>query len=86
MKHDKGWKANKDTDKCGITNADRASRVEELLEYYAKGRDGDIAPSESELPDYCADMIADLLHLAASNGWNAERVLRLADMHFQAER
>lgn len=86
MKHDKGWRANKDTDKCGITNADRASRVEELLEYYAKCRDRRWHTSESELPYYCADMIADLLHLAASNGWDAEDVLRRADMHFQAER
>lgn len=84
MKHDKGWRANKDTDKCGITNADRAARVEEWFQGYANSLDRDVA--EPELPNYCSDMIADLLHLAASNGWDAEKTLRMADMHFQSER
>ena len=45
-KHDKNWKANKDVDRCGITNADRVERVQELLDVYSKGRDGDL----DELP------------------------------------
>lgn len=84
---DKGWKANKDVDGCGITNAERAERVQDFLACYSKGRDGDL----DELPldeqrSMCADMIADLLHLAASYGWGAESVLQLADIHFQSER
>ena len=86
-KHDKNWKANKDVDRCGITNADRVERVQELLDVYSKGRDGDL----DELPrdeqrSICADMIADLLHLSASYGWGAESVAQLADLHFQSER
>lgn len=85
-KKDKNWRGNKDVDKCGITNQDRASRVEEHFVLYATGRDGDLHPSPADMASYCADMIADLLHLAASEGWDAERVLRLADLHFQSER
>lgn len=86
MKHDKGWRANKDVDKCGITNADRADRVEDYLLNYMTGRDGDCNYTPEDERSYCSDMIADLLHLAASKGWNAEKILRMADTHFQAER
>ncbi len=86
IKKDQNWRGNKDADHCGITNQDRADRVEEILYYYAKGRDGGMHPSLDDMASYCADMIADLMHLAASKGWDAERVHRLANLHFQSER
>ena len=84
MAKDKNWKAKKK--EGGITNQERADRVEELLEAYMKGVDGDLTPVEGEERGYCCDLIADLLHLAASKGWGAESVLDMANMHFQSER
>ena len=84
MAKDKGWKARKKDG--GITNQERADRVEELLEVYMRGVDGDVTPVEGEARSYCCDFIADLLHLAASKGWGAESVLEMANTHFQSER
>lgn len=86
MKKDKGWRAKRDADKVGMTNQDRANRAEEYFDLYMTGRDGDYTPAAEEARSYCADLIADLLHLSASKGWGAESVLQLADIHFQSER
>lgn len=84
MTKDKDWKATKK--EGGITNRERADRVEELLEAYMKGVAGDMTPVEGEARSYCCDFIADLLHLSASKGWGAESVLDMANTHFQCER
>lgn len=85
-KKDKNWSAKKDIDHAGITNLERAERAEEYLDNYMAGRDGDYTPASEEARSYCADLIADLLHLSASKGWGAESVLQLAEIHFQSER
>lgn len=84
MAKDKNWKAKKK--EGGITNQERADRVEKLLERYMKGVDEDLTPVEGEARSYCCDFIADLLHLSASKGWGAESVLDMANIHFQSER
>jgi hypothetical protein len=87
-KHDKGWRGNKDVDHAGITNADRAERGRTALAAYMRAKDGDIQGNDDpgEQRSQCADLIADLMHLAAEQAWGAESVSRLADMHFQSER
>lgn len=83
-KKDKNWRGTRA--EGGITNQDRANRAEEFLSLYMTGVDGDLHPHPEDARSYCADLIADLLHLSASNGWGAESVAQLADTNFQAER
>lgn len=83
-KKDTNWRAKRA--EGGITNQERADRADEYLANYMTGRDGDDTPAAEEARSYCADLIADLLHLAASRGWGAESVLQLADINFQSER
>lgn len=81
MKHDKNWKANKDVDRCGITNADRVERAKVALSAYAAKRGKD-----TSLEDDCLDLMTDLLHFAASEGFNADKLHEMADFNFQSER
>lgn len=59
-----------------ITNADRAERARTALEAYGPKDDPEAMIS---------DLMTDLLHLAASEGFDTERQLRLARMNFIAE-
>jgi hypothetical protein len=80
-KHDKNWKANKDVDHCGITNADRVERAAAALSAYSEMRGTD-----ESLEDDCADLMADLMHFAASEGFGAEKLHQRAEFNFQSER
>jgi hypothetical protein len=66
------------------TNQDRADRAERTLQQYIEAKDEVFEKSSSEI----ADLIADLLHLAArldEGDDPVESTLRLAKMHFEAE-
>lgn len=41
---------------------------------------------DDELGPAIGDLIANLLHLADRNGWCADEILRVAQMHYEAER
>jgi hypothetical protein len=65
-------------------NRDRAERARTALQAYIEARGEAFENSSSEI----ADLIADLLHLAADldEGFDpVESTLRLARMHFEAE-
>jgi hypothetical protein len=65
-------------------NRDRAERARTVLQAYIEARGEAFENSSSEI----ADLIADLLHLAADldEGFDpVESTLRLARMHFEAE-
>jgi hypothetical protein len=65
-------------------NRDRADRARNALQAYIEDRGEVFENSSSEI----ADLIADLLHLAADldEGFDpVESTLRLARMHFEAE-
>jgi hypothetical protein len=63
-----------------MSHSRRCSRAARALNAYAGG----------ELPDYREpweqDLITDLLHLIDARGGSAEDSLRIAAMHYQAER
>ena len=66
-------------------NRDRAERARRALQAYIEGRGEVFENSSSEI----ADLIADLLHLTADldEGFDPiDSTLRLARMHFEAER
>jgi NTP pyrophosphatase (non-canonical NTP hydrolase) len=68
----------------GITNRTRAARAEAALRCYVEAK-GEVFENSA---DEIADLIADLLHLAASideDGGSVERALRLGRLHFEAE-
>lgn len=56
------------------TNADRAERAYASLSRY----DGEV---ETDI----IDLMSDLLHLAREHGMDPKNVVRLAEMHFEAE-
>jgi NTP pyrophosphatase (non-canonical NTP hydrolase) len=64
-----------------ITNETRAQRAEAALMQYVEAKGEVFENSSSEI----ADLIADLLHLAAKLDEEVEGVLRLAMTHFEAE-
>jgi hypothetical protein len=68
------------------SNETRAERAEIALQSYVEAKGEVFENSSSEV----ADLIADLLHLVARDGYDqgdepVERALRLAMMHFEAE-
>ena len=66
-------------------NRDRAERARTALQAYVEARHEAFENSSSEI----VDLIADLLHLAADLDEGLEPIdstLRLARMHFEAER
>lgn len=65
-------------------NVTRAERAQAALQSYVESKGEAFENSSSEI----ADLIADLLHLAArldEDGDPADRTLRLAQLHFEAE-
>jgi hypothetical protein len=69
-----------------ISNETRAERAEIALRSYVEAKGEEFENSSSEV----ADLIADLLHLVARDGYDqsdepVESTLRLAQMHFDAE-
>ena len=71
-----------------ISNAARAERAENALRHYIEARGEVFENSSSEI----ADLIADLLHLAATmdggeteDESTVEAVLHLAQLHYEAE-
>lgn len=63
------------------SNDTRAHRAEIALQAYVEAKGEVFENSEDEI----ADLIADLLHLGARNESDNERILRLGQMHFDAE-
>jgi hypothetical protein len=74
-----------DAESADISNETRAERARETLRQYVEAKGEAFESSSSEI----ADLIADLLHLAAGldedDDDSVERALRLARMHYEAE-
>lgn len=66
------------------SNAERASRAEHLLIFYAyrEGRSDELSSSEETV---LTDLLADLMHYAHSMRMDFQNCIDVAQMHFDAE-
>ena len=64
-----------------ITNAERAKRAATTLDAYKRA----YAARDYDTQEAITDLIADLLHLARSKNIEPERVLAMAQYHFETE-
>jgi hypothetical protein len=66
-----------------INNQERRNHAEQAVRAYLKSK-GEPSPEQIEETEI-ADLIADLHHLAQIDGFDIERIDRLAAMHYEAE-
>ncbi len=64
-----------------MTNEQRAEQARKTLDYFLS-----LAPNDEDVETLAIDLLADILHLLEQEGTDFERVLRLAEDHFRAER
>lgn len=87
MKHLKNWKASKRIDGKGSwSNQERADAGENSLIAYASFKEEKEGLTPEELNGSLSDLVADLLHYAASIGHDPEVISKTALMHFEIER
>lgn len=70
------------------TNADRARWARNALAVFTAetyGGDHPDTMDRGDLETAVSDLIADLLHFAVSQGFDADEILRSASFHFEAE-
>lgn len=84
MKHLKNWKPSKRVDgKEGRSNQDRADMAYEAMQHYLKMK-GEYHRQDD--PGDVTDLMADLLHYAASIGMQPVQQTETALIHFESER
>ena len=64
-----------------ITNDTRADQALVTLNYYLK-----LAPNDNDVESLTIDLLSDILHLLEREGVEPERVMRMAEDHWRAER